>query len=833
MKRNAVFGRLKPLQQLPKVGLRRLHAQTILCLRNVLRLLPSAPFAEFTRSGFPFPSSLFPLPFSLCLLLSADRANAVDIEAMVGFGQGAPATARYRPDTWTPLTVFLTGQGVRGQGQLQVTVRVGDHATTYTRRVSLQEVPNLNEAESFVLQLRPPNGGGMMRGGVSTDITVRLLVEGRKLAEKRVALPTPIPAEIFNLLALTRDGNGFNFLAGKRLGLFHRHFNPANYAGYLSRAGRANLRPPAGTSDASHVLYTVPSALPAMPQGYEMVDAIALSDQPIETLKEDQVVAIKGYVRQGGLLIVSGGGDLPRLKSSFYAEMLPIVPTGTRLVHNLPDLQQRYRQPLALPEAIALTEGTLKQDAHPLFREAGQPMPLISARPYGSGIVVFTTFDFLDSNLRSWRGAPSLWYDLLRCGNENISPRGLLAANAQYIRGGTQMLGDALAGRQAASTPGLWIVALFIGAYIVLLVPVSYLILKRLDKREFAWVTAPLLILGFTAASYILALSIKGGLLTVNRAVILESVANSDQVAGYAQMTLYSPRRAAYDIGLGDPSDPDNPYRLLIPGESFLANLQALAGDLTIEHDTTTTIRGAEVRLWDKRSFETPVAVQLGGGIQVQTRIVGPPVPISEEPQKDGEEQQNPRDRPTVEATVTNRTLYALQDCALIAGGQVSPIGSLAPGETRKQTLRWTYRGSGNGIFLPSNAGAPSNELPDSQAKDTPESQQARIRYAMTQTLAVNNSQGYGYYGGDTTGSYGRAVNAFVGWFYDPLVPVRVDGRPARGEEVNLLFVHLPVPANASPALLAYSNPFARAPARNLDAKQDPPGESGQPGMPR
>ena len=175
---------------------------------------------------------------------------------------------------------------------------------------------------------------------------------------------------------------------------------------------------------------------------------------------------------------------------------------------------------------------------------------------------------------------------------------------------GNKGLQDAMAGRQASSAPGFSVVATFLGAYLFLLIPASYLLLKKLDKRELAWFTAPALILGFTVLSYLIALATKGGGLTVNRVVVVEAQANTDQYAGYGQMTIYSPRRAAYDIALGPSGEAGRAYRAVAPAEVLEIASSAL-GDMTVEHDQTTKIRGAEVRLWDKRSFDCPVDAQL------------------------------------------------------------------------------------------------------------------------------------------------------------------------------------------------------------------------------
>ena len=38
----------------------------------------------------------------------------VTLDARIGFGQSAPAASRYRPGSWTPITIYLGGQGGRG-----------------------------------------------------------------------------------------------------------------------------------------------------------------------------------------------------------------------------------------------------------------------------------------------------------------------------------------------------------------------------------------------------------------------------------------------------------------------------------------------------------------------------------------------------------------------------------------------------------------------------------------------------------------------------------------------------------------------------------------------
>lgn len=173
----------------------------------------------------------------LCALLFGllpPKAHALDMDVLVGFGQSVTSGARYRPDTWTPITVYLTGPSARGTGQLQITLDHGGRATTYTRRVTLRD-GMMNQAEGFVLNLHNSEMYGQMQ---TRDLEVQLLADGRKLASKKMALPGPIDPGAYTVLAMTRDNSGLNFLTKKKLGLIHRHTNPATLAN--SRMGWNN-----------------------------------------------------------------------------------------------------------------------------------------------------------------------------------------------------------------------------------------------------------------------------------------------------------------------------------------------------------------------------------------------------------------------------------------------------------------------------------------------------------------------------------------------------------------------------------------------------------------
>jgi len=735
----------------------------------------------------PF-SSVLRLCFVACAALYAVvlPARAVQIDALVGYGF-KPETTKFRSNSLTPLTVFLSGQGVKGVGQMQVTVQNGSENTVYTRRVPLND-GNLNEIQRFTLDLRKGDSYNSYRGGgQSPTIGIQLLVDGRKVAEKSIKMAYGSDENSFNVLSLTRDGSGMNFLLRKKMGLVHRGIDPNTNRGYQpSNASRAT--PSAINVNGSLLVYTTdPRALPGMAQGYDAIDAVVLGDLPFDTLAESQLSAIKLYVRQGGLLVVSGGSDLTRLRHPFLAELLPVNPGSPRTL-TLDALTSRYRAPLGSGSVGAIT-GTLKSGAEALFSDGNTA--LVASRAYGSGKVVYLPFDALSPELRGWQGAQPFWRDVLRSGNRYVSPSLVLASNNTPY-GSSASLADALAGKQATNAPALSLVGGFIGLYILLLVPVSYVILKKLDKRELSWVTAPILILGFSGVSYAIASNIKGGMLTVNSAVVYEGFANSDTLGGYGRMTLYSPKRAEYDISIGAPTD-QTAYSDIAPSEVQNSVYNNAVNTLTIAHDKTTTLKNTAVRLWDKRSFEMPVVESLGGGIQAKVTM---------------------RNANIAEITVTNKTKYTLRHCAIAYSDQVAQIGELKPNQSQTKTLRVAGVGKNwqVGVSVPAMSGDAFNTK---AGKVRPEVTRRFIESSLASAVGQRGSNNQ-YYGGSVSSGYGLTTPIFTGWFDEPTLDVRVNGAKPEGVQVGLVYINLPIPKNAPNALTVKANPFMQKPVLDL-----------------
>jgi hypothetical protein len=90
----------------------------------------------------------------------------------------------------------------------------------------------------------------------------------------------------------------------------------------------------------------------------------------------------------------------------------------------------------------------------------------------------------------------------------------------------------------------------FLFAYIALIGPLNYLVLSRINRREWAWFTIPVFILIFSIASWVFGSNLRGNEATLNRLAIVQTWSDSDRARVEGLVGLLSPRRAQYSLSL-------------------------------------------------------------------------------------------------------------------------------------------------------------------------------------------------------------------------------------------------------------------------------------------
>ena len=149
--------------------------------------------------------------------------------------------------------------------------------------------------------------------------------------------------------------------------------------------------------------------------------------------------------------------------------------------------------------------------------------------------MTFLALDPKLAPLAGWSGQAVVWQTIA-----TLSP-----APGPWANG----IQDGYAATQAvASIPGLrlpsvWQLLLFLFAYTLVIGPINFLVLRRLRRRELAWVTIPVLVLLFSAITFFTGFRTRGGAAVLNEMSVAYGSVEAERVRTQSIVGLYSPRR--------------------------------------------------------------------------------------------------------------------------------------------------------------------------------------------------------------------------------------------------------------------------------------------------
>ncbi len=647
-----------------------------------------------------------------------------------------------RPNQWTPITVTVKNAGGDFRGTLVVGAGIG---------VSGQF------GQGFPAQV-PPGKGDYSGQATAYRIPVAVPAGNRKRFTVHVLASELIRAELL-------DGND-RVVASADAHLRLAAVDPlaAVVSDSETTLDALDRTPVAGTSGRIQVVHLKPADLPSSGILLRTFDLVVIDDASTDALSAGQKAALLDYAEVGGSILVATGASWRKTTAGLPPELLPVTITGTRSFPDLPHLRARLSAP-ALPGGaeLALTE---RKTGVSILAEGDTPL-LIEA-PRGEGRVIVAAMDFAVSPFAGWSGTGSL----LRLMVARITLAELPTTPGRSSgfgqprpglldRGG--MVG-ALTNIPALDLPSVRLLGLLLLGYILLIGPINYLVLRRINRRDLAWVTIPVLVLGFAASAYALGLHAKGREIIANqvRVVHLEDGWQRASVETYSG--IFAPHRGTYTIGIG--------------GQPLVAALSGgytptTVGALLIEPGASPHIKLTEVQAWSMRGFSSQEIMAVPGAVTERLRFA------------------NGR----ITGTITNHLPFALTDSVVIAGNAFVPLGTLAPGQSVTVDLAPGGTGFPGGvlprIYPTSYGGAALSEFPGRGKLDAP-SRDAFQRDAQRRTLVLQALFPTGNVGGPL----------FVGWSAAHLGPLQVNGKPADVHDLDAFLLPLhPAPDAAGGAL--------------------------------
>lgn len=273
--------------------------------------------------------------------------------------------------------------------------------------------------------------------------------------------------------------------------------------------------------------------LPGRAEGWGVLDRLVWQDVDSNQLSTEQLTALRQWIAAGGRLVIVGGSAGIGTLSAFPDDLLPYRPTATLDIDPtslIPILGQLPDGATDLP-AMA---GTLIH-GRALARSGDRVVAGDVA--YGNGRVTILGVDPTAGWLGESKNVGAMWRSVLP---DRTADGTLIVQDSQLVQAVIQLPALAL-------PPTIGLLAI-IGAYILIIGPINYLILKRLDRRELAWITMPVLVLGFAVASFAYGGFLRGTDIIVNEVAIIRGAPGTTEATAQVYFGIFSPTRSTYQV---------------------------------------------------------------------------------------------------------------------------------------------------------------------------------------------------------------------------------------------------------------------------------------------
>ena len=439
-----------------------------------------------------------------------------------------------------------------------------------------------------------------------------------------------------------------------------RAFEQAGGQAAVVGDGAGHLRPQLSATDDGRpepIALTV-ADLPERPEPLDGLSGIVWAADST-ALSDAQRRALERWVADGGELVVLGGADW-QARTAAFVDLLPLADLAA--VDGIGQAELAAWAGVDEPPEAETTvaSGTSHPEARALGT-AGDGTVLISMREVGGGRVILVGSDLATEAHRGWTGAPSLWSRLLPT-----------TAAIEQFWGGFQppeeaenAMSQALGNVPSLEVPPAELLLAVIVAYILLIGPISYVLLRRLDRRELAWVTAPLLVVLFTACSYGIGNTLKGGDVIVNQISLVHSSTAGGAATVQAYAGIFSPERDTFD--------------LTVEADALMAQLRPVnvpnqrpASAVVADQGDPAQLRGLSIGVFGFEGVRADAIVEHAPALSVEwthddDRLVG---------------------------TVTNVGDEPLADVAFISSSGGIRVGDLEPGAQATFTLPRNLNGS-------------------------------------------------------------------------------------------------------------------------------------------
>jgi len=460
------------------------------------------------------------------------------------------------------------------------------------------------------------------------------------------------------------------------------------------------------------VVYTMPAMLPAHWVGYQNIDVLMWDGGPAAVLTAEQSQALETWIQMGGTLVLAAGEHWQELNTSSFRSYLPFPLSGSRAT--APGMELVSDGEKARPKlsaGLVIATGEIRNDPHnKIWLKAGND-PFLVERKWGAGRILFFA-----SGLRVPLFDDPVHQELVK---DFISDAPSLPSPKTTIQLDS-IISTFLRWQVQAELPSTWFIAGYLGCYILLVVPINYLVFRKLRRLEWAWFTVPIWAFLFAYGAYYIGALRQQGSVTVNEISVVEACPGAAVAPTTTYCSIYSPVRQWYTIHFDNPpAFPSLPFQTLLSRGSREGTVDE---SLTVSFpDNGVSVEEYLIYHWSQRLLKAQHSTPLREGVEINLK---------------GEGEQ-------VSGTITNRSGFALQNPVIYLRDRRLDVKDLRDGESVRidgtQTVPFDADQVAGELYSMANPYAPSSRNPSILIRDSLKRLYAAAMYCqpLPQGLAV------------------------------------------------------------------------------------------------
>lgn len=390
--------------------------------------------------------------------------------------------------------------------------------------------------------------------------------------------------------------------------------------------------------------------LPEVAQGFAMANIIAVDEIAIADLSPKQQEALLKWVQDGGTLLL-GGAEQINETAGVFKDYLPLS-LSQQTTSVSADSLTKLSGGGIFTQAIPVYTATENKGSIPVLKDNN--IMLAAKKQVGSGEVVQTTFSLGDQPLASMDGYAALTAKMLDIQTMSQQTQMQGQSTMDQLSYELGSINELFPSFEVSVSYMLIVIIL----YILVIGPLLYFVLKKMDKREHAWWVIPAISVVLSIALFIFGAKDRIVQPQVQQSAFFK-VNEDSSVNGYYVESILTNRSGDFVVNA------DNNTSALAFRNNY--NLTGTAGSLhessyIKEHANGSTLTLRDLSYWSVQSFGGKTAAQNIGKMDVDITL------------KDEK----------LSGTVKNNFPFALKDVTVISGTKEVKLGDIEPNATLK-----------------------------------------------------------------------------------------------------------------------------------------------------